>query len=501
MFKLEDIDLSKIKDKMPDIAISLLSEIKEVGGKGLLVGGYVRDMFFNIVPKDIDVEVFGIESDLLESIASKYGKLVEVGKAFGILKLYIGDGVEIDLSLPRIDSKIASGHRGFEVKTNPFMSIEEASKRRDFTINSMSFDPLTAELYDPYNGIKHLEEKKLAVTDEERFKDDPLRVLRGVQFAARFDLKPDEQTLRIFKEMVPLLAEISKERILDEWSKLFLKSTKPSTGLQLALETGIIDFLHPEIKSIIGCEQEPEWHPEGDVWQHTLFCLDKAADIIRREELTERESLAIMFGTLCHDFGKPFVSELTKGRITSYGHEKAGKKPTEEFLSFLGVDNLTKEKAIKLVRYHMMPSELHKFETVNKQNVKDGTIRRLAMKLFPANIYELTLVAEADFLGRGPFVNEDGMLFYPDDFVAGRWLLAKAEAIAVSKDRPENVILGRDMINLGYEPGEDFGKIIKYANDLRDLKAYNREKILKLVIKAGDTKSILSRMESLLNRK
>ena len=293
-----------------EMVLEVARAIKEAGGKALIVGGAVRDEVLGIAAKDFDIEVYGLDDEEVEKIAGEFGSVKDVGKAFGILKLQHKGGVELDISLPRTDSKIGEGHRGFEVKVDPRMSIAEAAKRRDFTFNALSKDPLTGEIFDPFGGVDDLREHILSVTDEERFRDDPLRLLRGAQFTGRFGVQADLKTLEIFKSMVPELAEISKERVREEWEKLLLRSKKPSKGLNLLREIGVVEQYYPELHAMVGCEQEFEWHPEGDVWVHTLMVVDKAKELTKSYNLSNEKARIVMLAALCHDLGKPATTEI-----------------------------------------------------------------------------------------------------------------------------------------------------------------------------------------------
>jgi len=312
--------------------IELAEKIKALGGQALLVGGSVRDYLMGKIAKDFDVEVYGLEADKIEKIANTVGKVSDVGRSFGILKIFLDNNIDIDVSLPRTDSKIGAGHRGFAVQTDSNMSIRDAAQRRDFTMNSVSADPLTGKLYDPFGGVEDIKERKLCITDNELFKDDPLRVLRGIQFIGRFGLEIDEESFSIMKSMLPQLNELPKERLAEEWKKLLLKSPKPSLGLQAGLNLGVWQEMNPELVELNKTEQEPKWHPEGNVWIHTLMVVDEAAKIAYREELDHDESMILLLSALCHDLGKPEVSEYKDGKIISYGHEKAGEEPSKKFL-------------------------------------------------------------------------------------------------------------------------------------------------------------------------
>ncbi len=453
--------------------------VQKQGGQALLVGGSVRDSFMGNISKDFDMEVYGLESEVVEQITKQIGKVSDVGKAFGILKIFLDGGLDIDVSLPRTDSKIDVGHKGFEIKTDPFMSIEDAARRRDFTMNSIATNPLTGEVYDFFGGVDDINNRILKITDLERFKDDPLRVLRALQFIGRFGLKVEKESISVLREMAPLLKELPKERVGEEWKKLLLKSEKPSLGLSAGMTLGIFEEFHPEFPPLVETPQEPEWHPEGDVWIHTLMTVDESAKIIKREQLTSTKAQTIIIATLCHDLGKPMVTETIDGRIKSHGHEKAGEEPTKKFLTTIGIDNLTRDKVIKLVTNHLIPTMFYIEEVVRGNKISDGAIRRLADRIYPATIQELVFVSEADHLGRGVFDSEiKEQLLLPDNqFPAGPWLLKRARELEIESSRPANLTRGRDWIQLGFKQGPVIGKLIKLSNNLRDEKNFTKEMI------------------------
>ena len=432
------------------------------------------------ISKDFDLEIYGLEPEAIEEVVKKYGKISEVGKAFGILKVSFGEGIDIDVSCPRTDSKIGEGHSGFAVKTDPNMSIEDAARRRDFTINSMAADPLTGELHDPFNGLEDIKKRQLRVTNPERFRDDPLRVMRALQFVGHFGLSIEPETADIIREMAPSLKELPKERIFEEWKKLLLKSDKPSLGLVAGMSLGIFDEIHPEFPPLAETPQEPEWHPEGDVWIHTLMSVDYAKDISDRYELPDDNTLTVLLATLCHDLGKATTTELVNGRYKSHGHEPAGEEPTRNFLATMGVDNKTRDKVVNLVVNHLAPSMLYISREIKKEQVSDGAIRRLAKRIYPATIGELVAVSMADHMGRGPFEDPEfpEQLLLSDGFPAGPWLLKWSRELGVEKSKPADLIRGRDLINLGFKPSAEFGTVIELANKLRDDKNFTREMVL-----------------------
>ncbi|KKW29995.1 MAG: hypothetical protein UY72_C0027G0011, partial [Candidatus Uhrbacteria bacterium GW2011_GWD2_52_7] len=325
-------------DSAQRAVLTLAERVKEKGGRALLVGGCVRDMMLGVPSKDFDVEVYGVAPAYLEQIVKEIGPASEIGKAFCVMKLTV-DGVDIDVALPRTDSKIAPGHTGFAVQADPSMTYAEAARRRDFTINAILLDPLTGEVIDPYHGAEDLHARTLRVVDEALFADDPLRVLRALQFAARFNLYVDDASKEVMRRALPSLVELPGERIGAEWRKMLLLAQRPSIGLELGLELGVFNQLHPDLPPLAVTPQEPEWHPEGNVWIHTLMSVDVAARLIRKERLEGDDAFVIMLAALCHDLGKATTTALEDGRIRSRGHEEAGREPTERFLRSLAVSS------------------------------------------------------------------------------------------------------------------------------------------------------------------
>ncbi|MEI6972712.1 MAG: HD domain-containing protein, partial [bacterium] len=357
-----------------------------------------------------------------------------VGRAFGVVKIR---GMPIDVAIPRRESKAGLGHKGFEVLSDPDMKPEEAATRRDFTVNSMAYDLARGVLVDPYGGVRDLEAKVLRHVSG-KFVEDPLRVLRGMQFAARFGLEPAPETVAICRTIG--MEGLAAERINDEWSKLILRGVKPSTGLRFLMDTGWIRHF-PELQALSGCAQEPEWHPEGDVWVHTLQCMDAYA---QERVGDDWEDLVVGLAVLCHDLGKPATTAFMDGRIRSLGHEDAGEEPTRSFLGrFTNQADLV-EAVVPLVAHHLKPDELF------KSKAGDSAIRRLARKV--GRIDRLVRVARADRMGRHPMAYTG--------FPAGDWLLESAARLAVEAAAPKPLVLGRHLIKLGLTPGPGFGKIL-----------------------------------------
>jgi tRNA nucleotidyltransferase (CCA-adding enzyme) len=418
----------------------IATKVAAEGGRALIAGGWVRDRLLGEPTKDVDVEVFGLPADRLRELLEQIGSVNIVGESFTVYKI-----AGVDVALPRRESKTGRGHRGFAVTGDPLLSIPEAARRRDFTINAILWDPLTGEYIDPYGGRADLLERKLLkAVDLRTFGDDSLRVLRGIQFAARFTLTMEEQT-RALCRSIPL-DDLPPERIWGEVEKLLLLAARPSVGFELALDLGVIDTLFPELKALVGCVQEPEWHPEGDVWVHTLMVVDEARR--RIEDLPRPHQIAIMLGAVCHDLGKPATTAVIDGRIRSIDHEAQGVAPATALLDRLNVHSVdgydVRRDVLGMVAHHLKPGEFWK----TRDKVGDGAFRRLAAKV---DLELLARVAKADCLGRtGRF-----------DCSAMDWFLERARGLGVEHAPPEPLLLGRHLLALGMRPGPKVGEILK----------------------------------------
>ncbi len=448
-----------------ETVIKIAKAVAERGGRALLVGGSVRDDLLGLEPKDFDVEIYGIAPEDVEKLLRDFGNVSDVGKAFAILKLVVDD-VDIDVAVPRKERKTGEGHKGFFVEADPHLDPKDAARRRDFTVNAIAQDPLTGEIVDPFGGVQDLEDGVLRVVDAATFIEDPLRVLRAMQLVARFGLTVDPASFDVMKAMVPSLSEISAERVGDEWRKLLLLSEKPSMGLAFGMDVGAFALLHPELVKLAETPQEPEWHPEGNVWTHTMMVVDEAARIVRREKLDGDRALTVLLGALCHDFGKPYVTHVEDGRIRSHGHEDAGVAPTRLFLEALSIHYSVIEEVVGIVRDHMKPYRLWHAECVDGKTVTDGALRKLAARIDPATFCDLVLVTEADYCGRGPFPESKPA------YAAGEWLLGRAKSLEILHCPAPHIMTGDELIDLGYSPGPLFGDIIALCDDLRDDREY-----------------------------
>lgn len=437
---------------IPELS-KVIDAIAQVGGRAVAVGGAVRDAFRGRAPQDLDIEVFGLEKQQLLAALQAVGRVDEVGASFGIFKVSLkksdGSLVQYDISLPRKEQKISAGHRGFFVTPDHLLNFEEAARRRDFTFNAMGYDFANKEFLDPFGGAQDLANGILRHVSD-AFSEDPLRVLRAAQFAARFSCRLTPETVLACQKLKSELVALPKERIFGEIEKLLL-APKPSLGLTVLRETGAL-VLFPQLAALIGCEQEPQWHPEGDVWVHTLMVVDEAAKIVDEKGLESAEAFIIMLAALCHDLGKPGTTRREGERVRSKNHDIEGEKPTRSLLARLGCPLKYVEEIVSLVREHLKPIQLFR----NKDNVGDAAIRRLSARV---SIEKLCLVATADFLGR----TTDEALAGHDPSTA--WLSMRARDLDVEKCAPEPILMGRHLIDMGLQPGPQLGAILKAGYD------------------------------------
>ncbi len=428
------------------VAREIARLVAEAGGRALMVGGCVRDHLLGLPVHDVDVEVYGVDPRALVELLREHWRLDLVGAAFGVIKLH---GVPVDVSVPRRDSlappregERANPHRDFVVTADPHMSVEEAVRRRDFTVNAILLDPLTGEIVDPAHGRDDLQSRRLRHVDDAHFADDPLRVLRGMQFVARFDLEPASETVELCRRV--RLDGLSPERVWEEWRKLLVLGRRIGRGLEFLRATGHVDD-YPELAATIGCPQDPTWHPEGDVWTHTLHCLDFFA---RDRTGDEYEDLVVGLAVLLHDVGKPRVTRRDEdGRIRSPGHAQESVELARAFLGRMRAPTRVVDDVLPLVRWHASPRELH------DQGAGDSAIRRLARRV--GRIDRVARVCLADAMGRPPKSDEAA------ERVVYEWILERARALEVVDRAPEPLLRGRDVLALGVAPGPRVGEVLR----------------------------------------
>lgn len=426
--------------------VRLVEHLSRHGIKPLFVGGFVRDHFTGHTTLDLDIELYGVTSlDELEILLKPFGKVGLFGKSFGVLKLSY-EGYLIDFSPPRTESKSGFGHKGFETVWFSDLDFAAASRRRDFTINAIGYDPLEHQFLDPYGGIDDLANKRLVCVDPETFVDDPLRILRAVQFAARFELTCDESLLALCREMITngALNELPKERIFEEFKKLLLLSQRPSIGLIVLREMGGLEFFTP-LDKLETTPQEADSHPEGSVWNHTLMALDTMATMRRG---SWRDDIVLMLAVLLHDIGKPDTTIALKGVLNAPKHAETGFEIARNWLNRITEDKDLIERILPLVLYHGTPRKLH------RTGADDSDILHLSTHVC---INDLISVAEADFFGRS-FNSPE-----PETFESGEWLYERASALGVLYEPPLPLLMGRDLISFGLTPSEEFKSILHNA--------------------------------------
>ena len=447
------------------ITLRIIDLLEKGGARDVLaVGGAVRDFLLNDSEiRDVDLEVYGLSYARVVEILKPHFRTELVGQAFGVIKVGCRDResptgrLEIDVSLPRRESKNGIGHKGFDVDAEPFLSYEEAFARRDFTVNAIGMRR-DGTLIDPYGGKADLE-KKILRAPSVRFKDDPLRVLRGMQFAARFGFTMDEKTVGYCREVLPEFSSLSPERVYEEWRKWALRGKYPSLGLDILKQTGWSSRF-PELQALIGTPQNPKWHPEGDVWTHTALVCNEARLAAEQaqedgEPFSDLERTVLMFAALAHDFGKPATTRRdAEGTIRSHGHAEEGVAPARAFLEKMKAPARVVEMVLPLVREHMVIVH-HMLGAPTPR-----AVRRLACKLEPATLRLWVALCQSDALGCFPPATELRTIrFHAED-----WLCAAKEE-KVADEKPAALIRGRDLIALGIPPGPEMGQILRAAYD------------------------------------
>ncbi len=438
---------------VPEKIHALTVAVRKAGGRALLVGGCVRDALMGRKAKDWDVEVYGVAPARLRALLEKFGRVDAVGEAFTVYKL----GPDIDVSLPRRERKAGRGHRGFVIEGDPSMSVAEAARRRDFTINAILQDPLTGELLDPYGGRADLERRLLRAVSRETFAEDSLRVLRAAQLAARFEFDIEAQTVELCCAID--LSDLPAERIWGELEKLLLQAERPSIGFEWLAKLNATPQLFPEIQALSGVPQEYAWHPEGDVDVHTWLVVDRARELI--DELPYAKRVTVMLAALRHDFGKPAMTGFIEGRTRSRGHDEAGVAPTLAFLDRLKIYTLdgydVRAQVVELVRAHLKPGDFYN----QRAEVTEGAFRRLARRCELDLLYR---VARADTLGRNAEWVPRERWF---DAVPQEWFIARARELAVEMRPPAPLLLGRHLLAMGLTPSPRIGEITRAVYEMQ----------------------------------
>ncbi|MCQ2420047.1 MAG: tRNA nucleotidyltransferase [Clostridia bacterium] len=419
------------------LTMEIAARVEAAGGRAYLVGGFVRDRLLGKSSKDLDIEVHGITPAALRGILSELGEVFEKGVSFGVLGLRHTD---IDIAMPRRERRSGVKHTDFDVTVDPFLPIPEASRRRDFTINAMLFDPLTEEIIDPWGGRSDLQKKIIRHVSDGTFGDDALRVFRAAQFAARLDAEIAPETVGICKTMQ--VGFLARERVFEELCKALLKADRPSVFFRTLRDMEQLDAFFPEIKALIGVEQNPVYHPEGDVFEHTMQVLDAAAGLRNQAEYP----LEFMLSAMVHDLGKIVASRIKDGRIVSYEHEIAGIPLAKTQLLRLTGSNRILSYCENMVRLHMRP---HILASANSAPRK--TRQMFDESICPA---DLILLSQADNAGKEESIRE-----------ASRQFLC--QRLADYRTCMENPMLtGADLLKAGYAAGAGMKTVLARAKQL-----------------------------------
>ena len=414
--------------------------LRDAGGRPFLVGGCVRDALLQVPVLDVDIEVYGLGTRQIEAALRKEFGIITVGAAFGVTKL---KDFPVDVSVPRRENRTGAKHTDFDVQADPSMTPKDAAERRDFTLNAIMWNPFTGEVVDPWGGVADLQARRLRHVSA-KFAEDPLRVLRAMQFAARFEFTVAPETTALCATLSQ--ADLPPERLMEEWTKLILRGVKPSVGLNFLRDCGWSKF-YPELHAMIGVPQDSEWHPEGCVWTHTGLCLDAFA---KARVGNRDEDLIVGLSVLLHDIGKAPTTkkEPHDDRWHAYGHEEASFNLAPKFLSQITREVKLIDSILPLVRWHAQPWELF------RAKAGDAAVRRLANKV--VRIDRLVRVDEADRKGRGSKSTAE-----PSP--QGIWLTERAAALHLQDSAPKKIVLGRHLIAMGHKPAGWFSEVLEEA--------------------------------------
>jgi len=438
------------------MAVEVARRVQEQGGNTYYVGGYVRDALLGQENKDVDIEVHGITPACLEEILDGLGHRIAIGESFGIFNL---KGYSLDIAMPRKEQLRGRGHKDFDILVDPFIGTQAAASRRDFTFNALMRHVLTGEIVDHFGGEADLEKGVLRHVNTQSFAEDPLRVLRAAQFAARFDFAVAEETIALCRRMD--LTQLPRERIEGELKKALLKAEKPSVFFRVLRRMDQLDFWFPELKALIGVEQSPKYHAEGDVWNHTMLVLDEAAKL--RDRVAE--PYWFMQAALTHDFGKAVCTELINGQLHAYEHEVKGLPLAKAFLRRITSETKLIGYVLNLTEHHMRPNTA----------AGAGSSVKSTNKMFDQAVDPMALVCIALADDRGRITSFPSVSH--EDFLL--------ERLAIYRDlmaRP--YVMGRDLIQAGLKPGPEFTEILAYAHKLR-LAGVDKESALKQTLAYG----------------
>lgn len=428
-----------MKNKNLVMTEKIAARVAEKGGRTFFVGGYVRDKVMGKENKDIDIEIHGISPEVLGEVLDRLGKRTEMGADFGIFGL---KGYDVDIAMPRKEEAIGRGHKDFTVYVDPFLGTEKAAKRRDFTMNALMEDVLTEEVIDHFGGIEDIRNGVIRHVNSLTFVEDPLRVLRAAQFAARFGFRVADETVALSKTMD--LSALARERILGELEKALLKADTPSVFFEEMRKMEQLSVWFPEMEQLIGVKQNPQYHPEGDVWNHTMMVLDQAVG----QKGASKNPVGFMLAALTHDFGKVITTKVTDGRIRSIGHETEGLPMIRMFLGRITNETKLIKYVLNMVELHMKP-----YQMARQQAGKKSTNKMFDCSLDPAGLVKF---AKADHMGRAGSV--------PDEEVE-LFLEKRLKEFYETMEKP--YVMGSDLVAAGLTPGPYFSELLAFSHKLR----------------------------------
>lgn len=435
---------------------ALAREAASLGGRLVIVGGWVRDQLRGEPSKDLDAEIFGLSPEKIDAFLDRFDSIGRVGQHFPVWRLKHRD---IDIGYPR---EGALDYQAPDAATLVF-AFRKAARHRDLTLNAIGWDPLDGQLLDPWQGALDLDAKRLRAVDPTTFGRDPLRGLRVARLKAHLEAEVDSRTLELCRSLD--LSELPVERITGELRRILTHPKKPSLALEFLDQSGLLRFF-PPLEPLSETPQDPVWHPEGDVFIHTMMVLDVARRI--GSDLDPESAETLQWAALCHDLGKPSTTTQEGNRIRSIGHEAAGAHITRKWLATLRVSHRISQAAEVLVAHHLAPAQFV------SQGAGPRAYRRLARKLAVggASVIDLERVARADHLGR---TTEEALT---GTFPAGQQFLEAAEEEGVRSGPHQDIVTAKHLMSIGFLPGPMLGRALGRARDLQETRGGNDPKVI-----------------------
>ena len=411
-----------LSQQRESLAIEIIRELSARGHHAYLVGGCVRDRLLGIAPKDYDVSTDAAP----DRIVSYFPQSQLVGAHFGVILVTRGKGIQVEVATFRSEGLYLDGRRPSEVhfETNPALDAQ----RRDFTINGLFENPLTGQVLDYVGGRADLDRRLIRAIGraEARFREDHLRMLRAVRFAARLNFAIDRDTLDAIPPLAHCISKVSPERIRDELVRILIEGGA-RRGLELLDESGLLRYVLPQVKAFQGVRQPPEFHPEGDVWSHVLLMF----------QLAQNPTPTLALGVLLHDVGKPPTFRIAD-RIRFDGHAEVGAQMSQKILCDLRFSNEDVDRVTSLVANHM------RFKDV--QQMRLSTLKRF---LCLPHFEEHLELHRLDCLASNGYTDAY-------EFVKAKW-----NELSRQQLRPPRLLTGRDLIQAGYQPGPEFGRALQ----------------------------------------